>query len=148
MSVTSDCVLLLQANDPNVPLDLWSDRQIALSWVLFNNERDRFVRNQVQKIKAVKSVQFRFIPGYLNPVDRQQKVSILKNSLVAYNGVKGPPFLRRQLTIGLIKLDSQLIQMSQVASQLLRAPSVRYKRGNIHLSTFSVLIDSATVTVF
>uniref|UniRef100_A0A0M3I1S5 CCHC-type domain-containing protein n=1 Tax=Ascaris lumbricoides TaxID=6252 RepID=A0A0M3I1S5_ASCLU len=53
----------------NIPLYLWSDSQIALSWVITNSERDRFVRNQVQKIRAVKNVQFRFVPGDLNPAD-------------------------------------------------------------------------------
>ncbi|VDM43521.1 unnamed protein product [Toxocara canis] len=94
ISIISDCVLL-QANELKLPLYLWSDRQIALSWVLLNNERDRFVRNQVQKIEAVKSVQFRFVPGDMNPVDLSTENLKPEELVDSLQWWQGPPFISK-----------------------------------------------------
>uniref|UniRef100_A0A183C5R8 CCHC-type domain-containing protein n=1 Tax=Globodera pallida TaxID=36090 RepID=A0A183C5R8_GLOPA len=48
---------------------LWSDSQIALSWVKGQRDRETFVLNRLKEIQSHEWIQFHFVPTDANPAD-------------------------------------------------------------------------------
>ena len=47
----------------------WSDSSVALHWIKGNGNYKQFVKNRVTKIRTNTSINWRHIPGEINPAD-------------------------------------------------------------------------------
>ena len=62
------CSFVLSSLNTTVPLCLWSDSQIVLSWIFSDKKLKPFVSNRVTEIRSV-STRWRYCPSTDNPAD-------------------------------------------------------------------------------
>ncbi len=61
----------------NLPIGsriLWTDSQCVLHWIKSSQRRAVFVENRLREIKEQEDVNFRFIPGEMNPADQGTRI--------------------------------------------------------------------------